>query len=78
MPGFIKTKKDEKKWNDITKSLSKQKKKPKSQFSDRDWALANSIFHGKNKKKKKSVLVQAVEDMVDDCIIDQFGDTDNS
>ncbi len=45
MPGFIKTPKDEEKWNAIKHSVAKQRGKKIEEFTDRDWATVNAAWH---------------------------------
>ena len=45
MPGFIKTPKDEAKWKKMKEAVSRSKSKPESEFTDRDWALTNYLWH---------------------------------
>lgn len=45
MPAFIKTPKDEAKWNAIKHSVAKQRNKKIEDFSDRDWATVNAAWH---------------------------------
>lgn len=45
MPGFIKTPKDEEKWNAIKHSVAKQRGKSVDSFTDRDWATVNAAWH---------------------------------
>lgn len=45
MPGFIKNPKDEEKWKKMKDAVSRSKGKPESEFTDRDWALANYLWH---------------------------------
>lgn len=45
MPGFIHTKRDEAKWSRMKHAVSHSKGKPESDFTDRDWALANYLWH---------------------------------
>lgn len=45
MPGFIKTPKDERKWNAIKHSVAKQRGKSIENFTDRDWATVNAAWH---------------------------------
>lgn len=45
MPAFIKTPKDEEKWNAIKHSVAKQRGKSTKDFTDRDWATVNAAWH---------------------------------
>lgn len=45
MPAFIKTPRDEKKWNAIKHSVAKQRGKSVENFTDRDWATVNAAWH---------------------------------
>jgi hypothetical protein len=45
MPGFIKTPKDEKKWNDIKHSVAKQYGKNVKDFGNKEWAIVNAVWH---------------------------------
>lgn len=45
MPAFIKTPKDEAKWNAIKHSVAKQRSKKIEDFTDRDWATVNAAWH---------------------------------
>lgn len=55
MPGFVKTKKDEKRWSEAKRAVSSSKKKDEGSFEDRDWALTNYIYHkmGKSDEDQK-------------------------
>ena len=58
MPAFIKTPHDEQKWNEIKRSVAKQKGKNVADFTDKDWAEVNGIFH------KCEELVKAISTKV--------------
>ena len=45
MPAFIKNPKDEAKWKKMKEAVSRSKGKPESEFTDRDWALTNYLWH---------------------------------
>ena len=45
MPGFVRTKRDEAKWQKAKSSASKSKGKDEESFTDQDWALVNHIYH---------------------------------
>jgi DNA-directed RNA polymerase specialized sigma subunit len=45
MPGFVRSKKDEARWQKAKQSASKSKGKEESSFTDTDWALVNHIYH---------------------------------
>lgn len=58
MPGFVRSKTDEKKWSKAKEAVSSSKNKEESSFTDQDWALANHIFH----KMEKAELLQILHD----------------
>jgi hypothetical protein len=51
MPGFIKTKSDEKKWSKAKKAASSSTKKGSEGF----WKLSNYIWHKMNKSEESQV-----------------------
>lgn len=53
MPAFIKTPKDEAKWSKMKEQVSKERGKPESKFTDKDWALTNYLWH-KSEEMEKS------------------------
>jgi len=59
MPGFIKTPKDERKWNAIKHSVAKQRGKSVEDFSDRDWATVNAAWHKSEYEDIKKGLLKA-------------------
>lgn len=54
MPGFIKTPKDEAKWKKMKEAVSRSKGKPESEFTDRDWALTNYLWHKSEGEMEKA------------------------
>jgi len=56
MPGFIKTKADEEKWNAIKNSVAKQRGKSIEEFTDRDWATVNAAWHKSEYEEIKKSL----------------------
>jgi len=44
MPGFIKTNRDEKKWEKAKSAVQESNDKGEANFTDRDLALANHIY----------------------------------
>jgi len=62
MPGFVRSKKDEVKWNKAKKSVSESKSKKEESFSDRDWALVNHIYH--NMSKSNSIELSEIDNIV--------------
>jgi len=66
MPGFIKDKKDEEKWQKakrvVEDQYSKAGGKSEPSFNDSDWALANHIYQ--NMKTKDSTRFKRVKDKI--------------
>lgn len=56
MPGFIKTPADEKKWQAIKHSVAKQRGKSTKDFTDRDWATVNAVWHKSEYEEIKKSL----------------------
>lgn len=60
MPGFVRTKKDEARWSKAKKAVKRSRDKGEGEFSDRDWALVNHIYHSMQKANKlESILKKA-------------------
>jgi hypothetical protein len=51
MPGFVKTPKDEARWGQAKEAVARSKGKGEKEFGDRDFALANYIYHKMGKSK---------------------------
>ena len=65
MPGFVRSKKDEKKWGRAKRAVSSSRSKDENSFSDRDWSLVNHIYQGMNKSSdagKVSTLIKALSE----------------
>jgi hypothetical protein len=65
MPGFVRSKKDEKKWSKAKRTVSSSRSKDENSFSDRDWSLVNHIYQGMNKSSdadKVSILIKALSE----------------
>ena len=45
MPAWINTPAEERQWQRAKQIVRQQRSKKEAEFTDRDWALANHIFH---------------------------------
>lgn len=59
MPGFIKTKADETRWEHAKQAVEKSKGKSEKDFTSRDYSLVNYIFH-----RKSGALIDVVIEAV--------------
>ena len=69
MPGFVKTPKDEARWEKAKQATSRSKDKSKGDFTDRDWALTNYIYHRMSKNQKD----QEYADLIKSDLKKRFG-----
>ena len=74
MPGFVRTKKDEARWSKAKQQVSASKDKSDSEFDDRDWALANHIYHS----MMKAALGQHASELIKKCRAAKTKDEFNS
>ena len=71
MPAWINTPAEERQWQRAKQIVRQQRSKKEAEFTDRDWALANHIFHKMSasvvveERKRVNVLLAHVESLIE-------------
>ena len=71
MPAWVNTPAEERQWQRAKQIVRQQRSKKEAEFTDRDWALTNHIFHKMSasvvveERKRVNVLLAHVESLIE-------------